>query len=358
MAKRHLTQTKKQALGQYFTTNAAEILKGYEHVVKNKAVIDPFAGNKDLLNWAMLNGCSINQGYDIAPVDDTIMFQDTLVTPPDYSNSVVVTNPPYLSSNKCRTGDKSPYHRWNQNDYYKCHLASLGPNGCDEALEIVPSNFFCEGRDAIRATLFKTHHIVSAKYWDQPSFDDASTGTCVLHLKRGEKRSQVFPLTLLPAGVVIDVELEAKYRYLHGKDFFDYIAKAPTLSLVKTDIGMTPPNTNIVVGLLDNGKWPVGISFNSGLPIYCQPKSFTTYQLTTPHVTLSEIEQRAIIELFHHKLTGFRKQYHSLFLANYMGPSQKILSRDYVNKLISACCQELGIEVREMAPCFSRQERV
>jgi len=341
MAKRHTSQTDKQAKGQYYTTNSDFILSGYESVVADKKVIDPFAGGGDLLEWSLRNGATDVSAYDIDPKYNGTIKRNTLIDPPDYTGYVLVTNPPYLSKNKCK-GDKTVYDIWEQNDYYKCHLASLSET-CDEAIEILPSNFFCEGRDTIRRKLFETHYIVSAKYWDVPTFDDATTGTCVVHLKKGRKEVQQFPMTLYPSGETIDVTLESKYKYLFGKDFFDDIKRANGIVVVKVDKGMNKPNTNLVVGLLDNGKWNNGIKYNSGDPIYCSPKSFTTYQITLPDFNLTEEEQRQIEFEFQNKLQKYRKKYHSLFLANYMGPSQKILSRDYVHKLLETTMLDLGL---------------
>ena len=343
MAKRHTSQDTKQKLGQYFTTNSDEILKGYEHVILDKNVIDPFAGDGDLLRWAHKNGANTCRGYDIVPRHDSIVQNDSLVNPPMYTDSVLVTNPPYLSSNKCRTGDRTPYQKWNQSDYYKCHLATLEINDCDQALEIVPSNFFCESRDAIRKELFKTHHIVSAKIWNEPVFQDTTIGICVLHIKRGKKTFQQFPLQLLPINITIMMDLREEYNYLHGVEFFEYINNSKKIRVVKTDIGMPPPNTRLVVGLLDNGARPVGISFNESEPVYCQPKSFTTYQLTLPDYNLSDEQQREIVDLFQAKLRYYREKYHSMFLSNYMGPTQKILSRNYVHGLLGRVMMDLNI---------------
>lgn len=347
MAKRHTKQNSKQALGQYFTTNANTILEGYESLVVGKKVMDPFAGGSDLLNWATKNGATHTQGYDLVPQSSNIIQNDSLCNPPDYTDYLLVTNPPYLSANKCRTGDRKPYQIWGEGDYYKCHLASLAKMNCDEALEIVPSNFFCESRDGIRKRLFETHHIVSAKYWDQPVFDDATTGICVLHLRKGKKPEQKFKLRILPADVLIDVELTKENKFLHGKEFFDYIRNVETINIVKTDVGMAKPNTNIVVGLLDNGAQPVGLSYNQKDPIYCQPKSFTTYQLTLPDYDISEDQQKQIVEIFQNKMSYFRQKYHSMFLANYMGPAQKIFSRSYVHLMLSKIINELKIAKRD-----------
>ncbi len=49
-----INMSKKQ-LGQFFTTNSDYILQRFEKFVKDKNVVDPFAGNQDLINWSRKN---------------------------------------------------------------------------------------------------------------------------------------------------------------------------------------------------------------------------------------------------------------------------------------------------------------
>lgn len=342
MAKRHTKQTSKQKLGQFFTTNSDYILSGFEFVVNGKCVIDPFAGNGDLLSWAEKNGAIQTIGYDLVPRKDTIIKNDSIRNPPSYTNKVLVSNPPYLSKNKYKE-DKSIFDKWNQNDLYKCHLASLKKD-CEEAIVIIPSNFFCESNSRIRKTLFETHYIVSAKYWNTPVFEDATTGVTVIHLKSGSKEKQDFQLHHISDNKSFQMILEEKYNFLHGKNFFDRISIAKNnIRIIKTDVGMKRANTNIVVGLLDNGKWESGLSMNYGEPLYCSPKSFTTYQITLPDYDLNLETQQEIVERFNNILAKYRVEYNDMFLSNYMGPKQKILSRSYVNKLIECVMMEMGV---------------
>ena len=340
MAKRHVSQSQKQALGQFYTTNSDYILAGYEELVKDKIVVDPFAGGGDLLEWSIRNGAKSVVAYDLQPNYPNTIQNDSLNNPPSYKDMMVVTNPPYLAKNKCK-GDKSVYDKWEQNDYYKCHLASLAID-CEEAIEVLPSNFFCESRAGIRNKLFETHHIVSAKYWNTPVFDDATTGICVIHLKRGSRDIQQFPMSL-SSGETVDVVLKAENNFLYGEKFFLDINRAKGINIVKTDVGMPPPNTNLVVGLLDNGKWSNGVKYNTGDAIYCSPKSFTTYQITLPDHTITESDQKRIADEFQKRMTEYRHLYHDLFLANYMGPTQKILSRHYVHSLLETVMMDLDI---------------
>jgi hypothetical protein len=343
--------SKKQKLGQFFTTNSDYILSGFEYLMKNASVIDPFVGNGDLLNWAMKNGASSVIGYDIEPRTNEYIKNDSIVNPPSYKNKFLVSNPPYLSRNKYK-GNKEVFDFWKQDDLYKCHLASLIKNDCYEALIILPTNFWCESRDRIRKDLFDSFYISSAKYWNTPVFDDVSTGITVVHLKRGHRNKQVFEMNHVSENKSFEMILEKRYNYLFGKDFFDYInRKVPKIKIIKTDIGMPNPNTNIVVGLLDKGKWKSGLSYNDNDPIFCSAKSFTTYQITIPNINLTETQQKTLVETFNSQLKYFRHKYHDMFLSNYMGPKQKILSRGYVHELISVILFDMNIFAQNNLIC-------
>jgi len=342
LAKRHVRQTHKQKLGQFFTTNSDYILSGYEELVVGKDVVDPFSGGWDLLTWARRAGAKSLFAYDIEPVMEGTVKNDSLLNPPSYKDKFVISNPPYLAANKCKTS-KSVYAQWDQDDYYKCHLAGLSANGCSEGLFILPSNFLSESNAKARTMLLRDYTIASGKYWKEQVFEDATTGICVIHIKKEQKEIHEFPLRMYPEDVTINAVLEKRYGYLHGKDFFDYVADAPTYNLVKTDVGMTAPNTHIVVGLLEAGKFPFGLSYNEGEPIYCNPKSFTTYQLTLPDLLLTEEQQRNVVGHFQEKLKHYQDQYYGMFLANYMGADQKILSRRYVQMLFGRVLADLKL---------------
>ncbi len=342
MTKRHVHQTHKQKLGQFFTTNSDYILSGYEELVRDKDVVDPFSGGWDLLSWAKRSGANTLFAYDIEPVIEGTVKNDSLKNPPSYTGKFVISNPPYLAANKCKT-DKSVYAQWDQDDLYKCHLAGLLANDCSEGLFILPSNFLSESNSKARSMLLQNYTIVSGKYWKEQVFDDATTGVCVLHIKKEQREVHEFPIMMYPEERLVNVVLENHYKYLHGKDFFDYVAGVQTFDLIKTDVGMPEPNTRIVVGLLQAGKFPFGISYNEGDTVYCNPKSFTTYQLTIPSLTLTEKQQRDVVGLFQEKLNYFQEKYYGMFLSNYMGADQKILSRRYVQLLFCRVLVELNI---------------
>lgn len=90
---------------QHFTIQAQKICKNLiKYIPENAQLIEPFAGNEDLIN---LFPNSFWEKFDIEPVNNTIIKQDTLKAPPEYKGKWIITNPPYLAKNKAK--DKSIY---------------------------------------------------------------------------------------------------------------------------------------------------------------------------------------------------------------------------------------------------------
>jgi hypothetical protein len=293
------------------------------------------------LRWATNHGSNSTIGYDIDTYHESSIFQDSLRTPGDYSGQLVVTNPPYISSNRSKD-NKDIFKQWEQNDLYKCFLATLPYSNVDEAIIIIPANFFCESNAKARKTLFSYYTMQSAEYWTVPNvFDGVAIAITVIHIKRGASLVQRFPMTLRNEDLHYEMTLLPQDGYRFGRDFFSYISVDP-IEITKVDVGMDAPNTNIIVSILDGGKYGLGLHYNEGEPIYCNPKSFTTFQITLP-MTLDETQQRAVVNMFNEKMNTFRMKYHSMFLGFYIEARQRILSRSFINKMITKVLADLGI---------------
>ena len=151
MTKRHTEQNVQQALGQFFTTNAERILHGWEHYVEEQDCIDPFAGAWDLLKWVEKNKAKSIKAFDIEPINNETIFNDSLLCLPDCTNSFLISNPPYLAANKSKGKGKPYFQKWKMNDYYKCHLAALSSSNVKKGIMIIPSNFWCESSKIARS---------------------------------------------------------------------------------------------------------------------------------------------------------------------------------------------------------------
>lgn len=334
MAKHRLEKSKTDLLGQYMTVNADRILENFRDVVKDKFIIDPCAGRGDLLQWAEDNSAKVTQGYDI-DVDMGYPVNDMYRSPIDCTGAVVVTNPPYLSKN--RADDKAPFDKWKQSDLYKCYLATLVESNVEEAIIIQPSNFLCESREKARNLLFQDYSIQYAEHWQEEIFPEVAIGIMVMHIKKGGSDTQEFDYVNRTSGKITKMLLKKKKGYLFGPNAL--LNNNNYIRFEKVDKGMDAPNSNIVISLLDKGKFGLGFVYNREEPIYCNPKSFTTYQINTPEPLDAE-EQMYMVCAANHMLDKWRIHHDSMFLGNYIDYNQKIMSRTIANKILSKLYEE------------------
>ena len=167
----------------FYSTNAIlleGLLPELQHIHSNR-IIEPFAGHGDLINACKWHGDVLC--YDIDPIvkdlnnpDKAIMAEvrDTLLDPPEYSNAIIITNPPYLARNKAL--DKTIFDIYDENDLYKCFLRSvLKQNVCAGGLLIIPLNFLCTVRAhdvKLRGEFLSKYKIRRLNIYNSPTFED------------------------------------------------------------------------------------------------------------------------------------------------------------------------------------------
>jgi tRNA1(Val) A37 N6-methylase TrmN6 len=134
----------KKTLGQFYTTNYKYILQNMYIPDDVKNIIEPFAGNGDLLNFIKDKNKYNITCYDIDPKKSFIIKQDTLLNPPNFDNAFILTNPPYLARNK--SIDKFIFNKYTTNDLYKCFIQLLINSNCLGGILIIPLNFLCSVR--------------------------------------------------------------------------------------------------------------------------------------------------------------------------------------------------------------------
>lgn len=337
MAKRHTKQTEQQALGQFFTTNAERILSGWERYVAQCDVVDPFAGGWDLLNWARENGAKSVSGFDIDPKNEQTIFNDSLRNPPDLTDKFLISNPPYLASNKSKGQGKDIFEKYQQNDYYKCHLAALIESNVERGIMIIPSNFWCESSTKIRRLFFSHFRIIEAKYWTEPVFDNATTGITAFVFERGV--TKLTPIKFLPENRTTVLNTDNSFL-IHGGDFLESIDNPRYHFNKLSDINTKENILNIIVGTLDNGRYSTGFHIYTGLPLLTPKTIITTFQITSP-TNFTQQQQTEAVHIANEILNQARNQYDSMFLSNYMGARQKIMSVSIANKVLSKAFEQI-----------------
>ena len=250
--------SKKRSLGQFFTTNSDYILQGFSGFVKNKEITDPFAGNRDLLDWVKNNKCKKFIGYDCDKNytdEKNVFFNDSINSPKDYK--FVCTNPPYLHKNKATNEIKKIFFSGNNasfEDLYQVSLFSI--LNCEEGIIIVPLNFLCaENSKKIRELFFEKFEIIKLNIFSEQVFEDTTYNVISFYFKRKQKASDIsiVDTIIYPENKKIKLSLEKKSGWQFGGDFIYKIKN------VKNDLGVF----RLTGDYLKSGEYEVEIALQN-----------------------------------------------------------------------------------------------
>ncbi len=250
--------TKKQSLGQFFTTNSDYILQGFSDFIKDKEVSDPFAGNQDLLTWAKNNKCKkiIGFDYDKNYINEkNVFFNDSINTPQNYK--FVCTNPPYLHKNKATKEIKENFFSGknsNFEDLYQVSISSILK--CEEGIIIVPLNFLCaENSKKIRELFFEKFKIIKLNIFSEQVFDDTTYNVISFYFKRKQKLSDknIIDTIIYPENKKIKLTLEKKSGWQFGGDFIYKIKN------IKNELGVF----RLTEDYLKSGEYKVEIALQN-----------------------------------------------------------------------------------------------
>ncbi len=135
---------KKREIGQYYTNTNPFTLKPFitwadKISLKDKIVLEPFAGDNNLINF--LNDINILKDYksfDISPSNNSIKKKDTIKNFPK-GFEVTITNPPWLARNSAkRRGINFPKTKYS--DIY-LHCLDLMLKNCKYVGVLIPASF-------------------------------------------------------------------------------------------------------------------------------------------------------------------------------------------------------------------------
>lgn len=168
---------KKQTLGQFFTRNDFWLKKHILEFIKltgAKIAYDPFAGDGDLLNVAKKIGFKKMIGLDI---DGSLNWQinDSLINIPKIKNSIIITNPPYLTNYSAkRKGIHDNVSKYFESceydDIYKLAIEKSMLN--DFGIMIVPETFINSS--------FPKNRLTSITIIEDQLFTDTENPICVI----------------------------------------------------------------------------------------------------------------------------------------------------------------------------------
>ena len=332
----------KSQLGQFFTTNYEYILQNLYIPNNIDKIIEPFAGNTDLLSYIECKEKYSIECYDIDPKKDIVIERDTLSNPPDYEGKFVLTNPPYLARNKSNT--KTLFNKYSVNDLYKCFLKTIINSKLVGGIIIIPLNFWCSVRVndvSLRKEFLERFRVIKVNYFEEQVFDDTSYTVCSFQFEShiNDDMDHQITFDIYPRRESLKVLLNKNNSYTIGGEIYN-IPKQTRYSITRLIKGVIS-NTNIVAKCIDdsiNNKIRLAIVEDKDLVYDNTPnKSARTYATLVITPELSMEQQEDVVRRFNSYLDSKREKYHSLFLSNYRESksiARKRISFELVYKII------------------------
>ena len=329
----------KKKLGKFYTTNQEYILQGIFIPDNIKNIIEPFTGNGDLITFIekeqSKNNVKYNiDCYDIEPLKDYIIKQDTIKNPPDYTNKYLITNPPYLARNKSK--DKSLFDKYKVNDLYKCVIKDILTNVCLGGIFIIPLNFWSSIRISdieLRKSFLEKYDIILLNIFEEQVFDDTTYSICSFQFEIKKSNINKLNIIVYPSKINIKIELNDNNNFMIGGDIYNLKLKKKYKITRLTKKNKDNKNTNILVKCIDdNIKSQICLSFVEDKHIYIDNtpnKTARTYATLIIEPRIDNDKQIQLVEKFNKYLEKHRKKYNSLFLTNYRE------SKDIARKRIS-----------------------
>ncbi len=324
--------TDKQKYGQFMTTNVDYILQGIKIPDNISKIIEPFCGEGDLIK-ELRDKCVI-ECYDIDPKHKYITKRDTLDNPPNYTNSFIITNPPYLARNKCAA--KKLFDKYDVNDLYKCFIKEIITNKPDGGILIIPLNFWSSIRKSdiqLRKDFLNVFEVIIMNIFNEQVFDDTSYTVCsfLFEIKKLDKCP--INITIFPSKKKISVLLSRENNYTIGGEIYN-IGHDSQYNITRiTSKNAKKCNTNILVKCIDDNKNSmIGLSIVDDDNIYVDNtpnQSARTYASLIIEPPIDLDTQKKLVNNFNKYLNDRRDKYDSLFLTNYRE------SKDIARKRIS-----------------------
>jgi hypothetical protein len=324
----------KKSAGQFYTVQSDYILSGVPHPPKNVKVIEPFAGQGDLLSW--IGTDNPIEAYDIDPKHIEVQRRDTLLNPPDYDGCWVITNPPYLARN--HADDKTVFNTYESNDLYKCFMISLVNSDCLGGSVIIPVGFFLSPRDidvSCRNAFLSKYRVVQVKYFEEDVFPDTSTTVVVISFELSTEalHEQRVMWVHRPSGAHKEFLIRKMDDWIIGGEIYNL--SVPNGITVRRHVDGKPLSegetlTNLTLTALDSGKAEGRIQLKYD-PSYVYPakdSSRAYLTLCIKGTTLTPEKQKEIANRFNEFIELKRNETWSLFLPQFRE------SKEYARKRI------------------------
>ncbi len=339
----------KKNLGQFFTTNYVHILDEMDQP-DIKEIIEPFAGNKDLINFLIRPGDYSIELFDIEPKHDDIVARDTIMNPPVYKNKYVITNPPFLARNKSK--NKKIFDKYDQNDLYKCFIKTIIDDPPIGGIIIMPLNFWCSIRKndvELRKEFLNIFHPIRINVFEERVFEDTAYSICALQFIQ-EKSTEDVKFVIYPPKKEYSFTLNQKNNYTIGGNIYNLKQdKKIKIDRLTSKNEKSPNITNIKLFALDNNqKSKIRLEICSEKFIDKTKKlSERTFATLIIHPKLVPEDEILLVKKFNEFIEKYRKKYNSMFLTNFRESSdiaRKRISFSLAYKIINHLLQKFDLD--------------
>jgi hypothetical protein len=329
----------KKMKGQFYTVNSSYILDGLYIPPKSaRCIIEPFAGKGDLIEWIVNNGNTLPlELYDIDPKKEHIIQRDTLMYPPNYKDTWIITNPPYLARNKC--DKKEMFDKYNTNDLYKCFILSLTQQEqCSGGIFIIPAGFFLSPRMLdvwCRNEFLSKYKLIKVKYFEETVFSDTTTTVVAFLFEKSDilLNEQLVEWISCPSGDKRTFKMSKENDWIIGGDIYKLSIPIgiKVRRYVENQKLLDGENiTYMTISALDSGKKDgrICLTYKEGYIYPAKECSRTYATLCILGKTLSVEEQKKICLEFNSLIEKKRNETWSLFLPQFRE------SKEYARKRI------------------------
>jgi len=364
--------------GQFFTKNSEYIVGDLidsfiskKIINKNSKIIDPFVGNGDLLDIIEV-GEKI--GYDIDIQKNGFIKKNTFLDVPNYSDKIIITNPPWLAKNKNKDKENiNIYEKYNTNDLYKCALLSFIETA-NNGIIILPLNFWCESRGSIRKDFLNIFRIDKVKVFEEKIFEDTTYTACAFAFSRCENISEQkiifefwkdskFKDNKFVCGSKkpykeIELKLLKKDDYIVGSSYYKFIKNNKSKNIKRYIKGDSPKNTLVLYAQdtgSENGK--IRLESKDTPHIDMTPNNtdrvFAGIKILNgkKEFQLNKEQELIVCENFNKKINYYRKKYNSLNLTNFRNSNTEIarkrISFYEAYSIISWALKESNIKINQ-----------
>lgn len=318
----------------HYTTESEMICGNLINYIPNDALlIEPFVGGENLV---LLFPGHQWETYDIDTETNAQYHQNTLMTPPNYKNKWVITNPPFLAKNKA--SNKAIFDKYGVDDLYKAFLVSMLE--AEGGIVIVPTNFLSDERTAdVRKKFFNRFEILELNVFTVPVFKTTTYSVCSFAFKKAPLQSErKVKCNIMPANTSYEISLYEEYSYRLGGDIVSKIENHKNyFGRLTTTTPESKFITNIKLYGLDTRNERIHVAFENP---YVGKSTDRVYATFVCDMEIPEEQQKQMVAMFNQKFEQFRLNTFDLALTNYRDYNRKRVGFDFAYRFLSMIYEE------------------